>query len=188
MPGLISSAVEPSARAAVEGNDGHGEYSILSRTISLAVFLALVTTAFALGSSFEAGEWYYQKVVGPSWTPPGWLFGPAWAVFYVLMAVAAWETWETGHVDRLGAMTWWVLLLGLLTVWSVLFFGLNRPGWAWLELTVALAAAVLSIRAFRPISRQGAYLMVPGLIWLVFFWVLQFFTWNMSGGPLNGYL
>mgnify|MGYP001816037550 CR=1 FL=1 len=160
----------------------------MSRTISLAVFLALVTVAFAFGSSFEAGEWYYLKVDGPSWTPPGWLFGPAWAVFYVLMAVAAWETWETGHVDRLRAMAWWALLLVLLPGWSVLFFGMHRPGWAWLELTLALAAAVLSIKAFRPISSQGAYLMVPGVVWLLFFWVLQFLTWNMSGGPLDRFL
>lgn len=160
----------------------------MTRNISLAVFLVLVTAAFALGSSFEAGEWYYLKVVGPSWTPPGWLFGPVWAVFYVLMAMAAWETWESGHTDRLKAMIWWGLLLVLLPGWSALFFGMHRPGWAWAELSIALAVAVLCMSTFFRISRQGAYLLAPCLAWLLFFWALQFLTWNMSGGPIDRYL
>ena len=158
---------------------------MLPRYISLAVFLLLVTAAAALGSQFVAGEWYYERVVLPAWSPAPWFFGPAWALVYMLMAVAAWQVWETGHFNRPRALAWWLALLALLAAWSYLFFGLHRPGWAWLELTLALAVAVQCFRAFRPLSAQGAYLMLPGIAWLMFFWLLNFFTWNLSGGPLH---
>lgn len=159
----------------------------MTRYVSLAIFLLLVTLAFAVGSSFAAGEWFYLKVENPSWAPQPWLFGPIWAVFYVLMALAAWEVWETGHIDRMKAMAWWLVLLLVLQFWQVLFFGMHRPGWAWMELCLVMAVAALCVRAFRPLSQQAAFLLIPGLLWLVFFWLLNFVSWNMSGGPLDSY-
>ena len=160
----------------------------MTRYISLAALLLLVTVAFAIGSSFEAGEWFFEKVEKPSWAPTPWVMGPIWAAFYTLMALAAGEVWETGHFDRIKAMAWWLLLLVLLQVWSVLFFGMHRPGWAWMELCLVLGVAFLCARAFRPLSQPAFYLMLPGLLWMVFFWLLNFFSWNMSGGPLDAYL
>ena len=66
--------------------------------------------------------------------------------------------------------------------WSALFFGLHRPGWAWLELGVVILVAVMCIRAFRPLSRQAAWLMVPYLLWVIFAWVLNLAAWTLSGG------
>jgi tryptophan-rich sensory protein len=149
---------------------------------SLAVFLLLVILAAFFGSSFEAGEWYHIKMNKPPWTPPAWLFGPVWAVLYVLMALAAWKVWMTGHYARLGALVWWAIQLVLNVAWSWLFFGLHRPGWAWVEMTVLIAAVLLCIRAFRLISRPAANLMVPYLLWLIFAWVLNLALWTMNGG------
>lgn len=148
----------------------------------LAVFLALVVLASFLAGSFEAGEWYYQNLTRPSWTPPGWLFGAAWSVLYVLAALAAWQVWLSGHYARLGALAWWVLLLTLNVCWSALFFGLHRIGWAWLELGAAIGIALFCIKAFLPLSKQGAYLMVPLLLWLVFAWILNLSMWTLNGG------
>ena len=158
---------------------------MLARYGSLAVFLALVIMAAFLAGSFEAGEWYYQKLVRPAWTPPGWFFGAAWSVLYVLAAVAAWQVWLTGHYARLGALAWWVLLLVLIVCWSALFFGLHRIGWSWLALGAAIGIALLCIRAFLPLAKQGAYLMVPLLVWLLFTWVLNLAMWTKNGGLLG---
>ena len=99
-----------------------------SRYASLAVFLLLVILAAAIGSTFEAGEWYF-RLEQPAWTPPPWLFGPVWSVLYLLMAVAAWKVWQTGHRNRLNTLVWWVIQLVMNAGWSWLFFGLERPGW-----------------------------------------------------------
>ena len=161
---------------------------MLERYFSLAVFLLLVVAAVYFGSGFEAGTWYFDKLTKPFWSPPAWFFGPAWALVYVLFALAAWQVWMTGHFDRSKALAWWLLLLVLLCAWSWLYFGLHRPGWAWLELNLAVLAALLCFRAFRPLSRQAAGLLLPGMAWLVFMWALNFTTWNLNGGPFGPYL
>ena len=151
---------------------------------SLAVLLLVVVAASYLAGSFEAGEWYYLKLGKPAWMPPGALLGVGWAVAHLLMALAAWQIWVSGHYARSGALTWWLLLLVLNVAWSAVFFGLNRIGWACLELGLALAVALFCIRAFHPLSRQAAWLMLPVLLWLLFTWVLNLVLWTLNGGPL----
>ena len=147
----------------------------------MAVFLLLVVLAAAVSSTFEAGEWYL-KLYKPWWTPPAWLFGPVWSVLYLMMALAAWKVWLTGSYSRLAALTWWLLQLALNAAWSWLFFGMERPGWAWMELSVVIVAVVLCIRAFQLLSRSAAFLMVPYLAWLIFAWFLNLAIWTMNGG------
>ncbi len=154
---------------------------MIARYASMAVFLALVVLAAAVAGSFEAGEWYHT-MNKPSWTPGPWLNVVAWVVLYLMMALAAWQVWLTGHYSRLGALTWWAIQLALNVSWSWLFFGLHRLGWAWIELSLQIAIVIFCIRAFRLLSRPSAYLMVPYLFWLIFSWVLNLATWTMNGG------
>jgi tryptophan-rich sensory protein len=147
----------------------------------------VVVAASNLAGSFEAGEWFYVKLSKPAWSPPGAVLGAGWALAYLLMALAAWQVWLGGHYARLGAVTWWLLLI-LTVAWSALFFGLHRIGWAWLELGLALAIALFCIRAFRPLSKQAAWLMVPVLLWLGFIWVWNLVLWTTNGGPLARFL
>ena len=157
---------------------------MITRYASMAVFLALVVLAAAIGGSFAAGEWYYS-MNKPSWMPPPWFFAPLWAFLYLTMALAAWQVWLSGYYSRLGALTWWMIQLALNVAWSWLYFDLHRLGWAWLELSLLIAVVVLCIRAFGLLSKFSAYLMVPYLIWLIFSWVLNLATWTMNGGPFS---
>lgn len=154
---------------------------MIARYTSVAVFLALVVLAAGIGGGFPAGEWYYS-MYKPAWTPPPWFFGPAQAVLYVMMALAAWQVWLTGHYSRLGALLWWMIQLTLSVTWYWLFFDLHRLGWAWLELGLLIGVVVLCIRAFRLLSRSAAYLMMPYLVWLIFSWALNLAIWTMNRG------
>jgi benzodiazapine receptor len=147
----------------------------------LAVFLLLVVGAAALSSSFEAGEWYFL-LKKPAWTPPPWVFSPIWSLLYVLMALAMWLAWMSGHYVRSGAFAWWLLQLVLNVAWSWLFFGLTRSGWAMAEMLLLIGCVVLCMRALAACSRLSAALMVPYLLWLVFAWVLNFIIWLQNGG------
>ena len=149
---------------------------------SLAVFLLLVITASLIGAGFEAGEWFHVTIIQPSWTPPYWLFGQVWTLLYVLMALAAWMVWLTGHYSRIQALIWWALLLLLNVGWSFLVFGLHRPGWALPLLGLTIGIAIFCIRAFSRLSRPAALLMMPYLVWIIFLWVFNFSVWALNGG------
>jgi len=156
----------------------------MSRMISLAVFLALVVIAVWMASQFPAGE-YYALLNKPGWAPPAWLFGPVWSILYVLMAIAMWKVWQSGRQERLGALAWWLLQLGLNVAWSWLFFGLTRIGWAMAELAVLIGLVVFCTRVFSMISKSAAWLMVPYLLWLLFALALNFSLWSLNGGGIH---
>ncbi len=156
----------------------------MSRMVPLAVFLVLVVLAAWLGAQFPAGE-YYALLNKPDWAPPAWLFGPVWAMLYVLMALAMWKAWESGQQARAGALVWWLLQLALNVAWTGLFFGLNRIGWAMAELAVLIGLVIFCMKAFSLISKPAAWLMLPYVLWLLFALALNFSIWSLNGGGIH---
>jgi tryptophan-rich sensory protein len=156
-----------------------------ARYASLAALLVAVVAASLIAGSYEAGEWYYRDLNRPDWTPSSFVWGIGWSLSYLFLAVAAWQLWLSGHYARLTALAWWLLLLALVVAWSLLFFGLNRVGWAWMELTAALGVFGFCYRAFRPLSAPAARTLLPAAVWLLFIWALNFVLWSTNGGPLT---
>jgi len=61
----------------------------------LVGWLALCFGASLTGVLVSTTGWY-AGLHKPYWNPPAWVFGPAWTLLYVLMAVAAWLVWREG--------------------------------------------------------------------------------------------
>lgn len=156
----------------------------MRRWVSLLVFLGLVVVVSWWGSRFMPGEWY-AGLTKPSWNPPAWVFGPVWSALYVLMAVAAWQVWNSDHPARVQAVSLWLAQLLVNGAWSWLFFGLHRPGVAMFELAALVVLVVLTIRAFRAIRPVAAALMLPYLAWISFALALNVALWRLNGGSLQ---
>lgn len=161
---------------------------MLARYGSLALFLLLVTGASFIATGFSAAEWYYQAASRPAWSPPAWLYGIAWAFAWLALALSGWRIWLTGHYSRLTALGGWFALVVLAIGWSVLFFGMHRPGYAWVEISLLLVATVYCWLKFKAISRQGSNLLVPFLLWIVFLWTWTLSIWTLNGGFLSRFL
>ena len=157
---------------------------MMRRYGSLLVFLVLVVTVSIVASGFEAGGWYFEKATRPAWSPPPWLFGAAWALAYLGLALAAWQAWLSDRAGRGRALLAWLVLLLASGAWSWLLFGLHRPGWAWLELGFVLALAAWCAARFRVLSGQAAWLMLPFAAWIAFLWAWNLALWTLNGGPL----
>jgi translocator protein len=134
----------------------------------LAGFIALCM-AVGIGAGLVTApavlEWY-PTLNKPSWTPPSWLFAPAWTVLYILMAVAAWLVWKAGNAKA--ALTLFFAQLLLNFAWSVLFFGARSPGLGLIDVAAMWLAIAATIFAFAFKSRLAAFLMVPYLCWVSF--------------------
>jgi translocator protein len=66
-------------------------------------------------------------------------------------------------------------------LWSVIFFGLEAPGLALVEIVALWTAILLTILAFSKISRPAGWLLVPYLAWVTFATALNAGIWWLNG-------
>ena len=159
---------------------------------AVVVFSVLVFAAAAIGgaaTSNSVGNWY-QSLAKPAWTPPAWVFGPAWTVLYLSMiaaaSLAALAIKRRRADRRLGAlfaepmMVLFVVQLVLNALWSVAFFGMRSP-WLGVAIIAALVATIaMVIVGFSRVSPLAAWLLGPYLVWVCFAAML-----NVSIATLN---
>jgi tryptophan-rich sensory protein len=153
------------------------------QVLGLVVALAVTFAAAGIGSVFTSqsvGTWY-QEIAKPSWTPPGWLFGPVWTALYTLMAVAAWLVWrQGGWREARIALGLYAAQLVLNAAWSALFFGARMPGAAFAELVVLWLLILATTVAFFRKSIPAGVLMLPYAAWTAFAGILNFAIWRMN--------
>ncbi len=158
------------------GTKIHGAHTLQS-IITLTPFVAAVLAVSATGSLFRPGGWY-QQLKKPSWTPPGWLFGPAWALLYIAIAVAGWLVWQQAGLGL--ALAVWAIQLCFNGAWSWVMFGRRQIGAAMLTLCALwLGVATFAILAW-PISRTASQLFWPYLAWVSFAGALNFAIWRLN--------
>jgi tryptophan-rich sensory protein len=148
-------------------------------------FGAVAGTAAAGAIVTDRGLGWYHTLDRPRWTPPDGAFGPVWSLLYAQQAVAAWLVWRAGDrrdavdVPALGSYT---TQLGLGLVWTLLFFGLRRPGWALLEVMVLWVAVAETVRRFAGRHRFAAALLLPSLAWVSYAGALTAGVWWRNRG------
>ena len=149
--------------------------------LSLLVFFAANFTAAFVGAYFKPGRWY-RELDKPVWRPPDWLFAPAWAVLYTLIAVSGWLIWrEAGPTpDGQRALTIYGLHLLVNASWPAVFFGLRRPGLAFADILLLWASIALTAVVFSSIRPLAAWLLLPYLMWVTFAAALNFSVWRRN--------
>lgn len=142
----------------------------MRRDAWVAAGLAFATASIG-GSLTVLDDWYYG-LIQPSWKPPDWLFGPAWTTLFGLMAwsgVVAWRATSTEtNQTRQRLLVLWALNALLNVGWSLLFFKLQRPEFAVIEVGLLWGSIVLLIRHLRPYAPKAALLLWPYLAWVSF--------------------
>jgi len=154
--------------------------TIVGAVASVAIAqLAALLGAYATATSVQT---WYPTLAKPWFTPPNWLFGPAWTTLYTLMGVAAYLVWRRGWdrgVVRV-ALFAYAFQLALNTAWSPVFFGLQAPGPGLAVIGALWAAIVVTIVWFSRVSRTAAALMVPYLLWVTYAAALNFEIWRLN--------
>ncbi len=146
----------------------------------LAIFLATCAVPGASGALFRPGEWY-RSLEKPSWTPPNVLFPIIWTILYVAMAIAAARV--AMHEGSSLAVALWGLQICINTLWSSVFFGLQRIFAGVVIIGLLWLAVVATTVAFARHDVIAAALMVPYLAWGTYAFALNLSVWrrNRSG-------
>ena len=99
-----------------------------------------------------------------------------------MMGVAAFLVWQQGGSVRavrlsLALFAWQLILNGL---WSILFFGMQAPGWALVEIALLwIAIGVTAVLFWRVAPLPGA-LLLPYWGWVSFAAVLNASLWWLN--------
>lgn len=137
----------------------------------LFFFLLSVTVAAVLGvlSAGDIGG-LYSTLRKPPYSPPSWVFGVAWAILYLLMAVSAYRISRrsTGEDERRFAYLLFGTQLTLNVLWMFVFFRLKAYYPAVLILGALLVVSAWMALSFYRMDESAAYLLIPYLLWLLF--------------------
>jgi tryptophan-rich sensory protein len=148
---------------------------------AVAVLLLAVATAATLGglASVNASA-FYAQLAKPAWAPPAQLFGPVWALLYVLMSVAAVLVWRArGNFSGI-ALTLFFVQLAANALWSWLFFHQHLGLVALLDLALLWMLLVATLCAFWQVQRAAALLLLPYLVWTGFALALNAAVWHLN--------
>jgi benzodiazapine receptor len=138
------------------------------KLLAVSAFAAASFAAAVLGglaTTATTDSAWFRSLETPSWYPPSAAFGIVWTVLYVMVAASGAIAWRRG-APAPALSAWAVQILNL--AWTLIFFGLRRPGWALAEIVVLLVAIGVTLAMFLRVDRIAAWLLVPYLAWVPF--------------------
>ena len=144
----------------------------------LILFLALNFGALAIGGLFTSegvpSDWYANLSKAP-WTPPGWVFGAAWATIMICFALYLAYLWPAVENKTLffGLFTLqWILNVA----WNPTFFYYQQVFAGLLVISGLTVLIGFYLFAFWPQLKLKSLLIVP------------YFFWLLIATSLNGYI
>lgn len=142
----------------------------------IKLIISLMTT-FSIGfissifTKNSVGSWY-KTIEKSILNPPDWIFAPVWTILYFLIAVAFFLVWKK-NINKKIVVIYSIQLFFNFT-WSILFFYLQNPLLALINILILICFIILNIKVFYPVSRFAAYLLIPYLLWVSFATFLNF--------------
>jgi len=98
-----------------------------------------------------------------------------------MMAVAGWLVWrEAGLAGALSPLGLFAAQLALNGIWSWLFFGLQRPDLAFVDIVALWLAIAATVATFGDVSMVAAWVMLPYLAWVSFALLLNLSIWRLN--------
>lgn len=149
--------------------------------VTIATIAALCVAA--LGATItDLGPWY-QALEKPAWNPPDVVFPMGWTAIYALITIAGINAWRAAPT---AVQSEWVISLfalnGFLNIaWSLIFFRLQRPDWAFVEVIFLWLSILGLILYCGRFSRSAALLLLPYLGWVGFAGALNWAVVELNG-------
>ncbi len=125
-----------------------------------------------LGGLFtNTGNWYDS--VKPSITPPGFVFPIVWNILFFMIALSLYFAWINKKKDK--KLFYWIFgsNLSFNFLWSLLFFGLQKPFLAFVDLAFIWLTILGLIFVGWKIDRKVSYMLIPYLLWVSFAGILN---------------
>ncbi len=158
----------------------------MRRSATLAPLLIASSAALAISA---LGAWltvlgpWYRALVRPAWQPPDAWFGIAWSTIFALAAASGVLAWKAApdNAGRRAVIMLFAINGALNSLWSLLFFRLQRPDWALMEIGFLWLSIAALMWCFKNTSRMASLLLLPYLLWVSFASLLNLSTVRLNG-------
>lgn len=174
--------VDPILTGRFENDNLRGVEDSRYKVMKVKRLQPLFWAIFSLAIGMSAGglqsdalrEWY-PTLNKPELTPPDWVFPIAWTLLYILMGLSIGLVRISGRPGYKAVTGIFLVQLALNFFWSVAFFYLRRPTAGLGIITLLIPLLLLYVKQSLPLSKIGAYLFIPYILWVGFAWYLNFF-------------
>lgn len=159
---------------------------MFKKTITVVACIVLAEVAGIIGSLFTtpAIPGWYATLTKPTLTPPNWVFGPVWTILFALMGIALYLVLSKRTTTQKTLWRMGVIFFGIQLVlnigWSLLFFRLQNPLLAFIELIALWLAILATTIIFYKTSKPAGWLLLPYLLWVAFAGYLNISIWHLN--------
>ncbi len=158
--------------------------------LRIIVSIIIISTLGSLSGILTGntvGTWY-GEINKPFFTPPNWVFGPAWLLLYTLMGISVGRIWQLAAKNRYPIIRNYTKKGILLFVihfifnlaWTPIFFGLQMPGLALIVILTMLGIIIFMTKQYYRVDRIASFLLVPYIVWVSFATLLNASIWWMN--------
>ena len=142
--------------------------------ITVPAIVLLGSLSGYLANSGYSNLWF-DALRKPGFMPPGWVFGVAWTILYILIGISlAMLLHAKGARKRERAIILFGLMLVINLAWSPVFFGMHKVTFALGMIAAMIVLTASLILILWRIRIVAALLLYPYLGWLMFAGLLNY--------------
>ncbi len=179
----------------------------INNLLKFVIAVVISEMAGVIGAIFTTPsiQGWYSGLAKPPLNPPGWVFGPVWTTLYFLIGVSLFLVWKrdwrvvnhfwekrgkpwnpiseklwTGEWKKINIIAIFTAQYILNILWSVIFFGLHRPDFAFFAIIGLWISIIYLMINFYRVSKLAAWLLVPYIVWVSFAVYLNYAIWVLN--------
>lgn len=153
----------------------------MNKWVKLIASILICQIAGVIGSVFTTPSitTWYADLQKPGFSPPNWVFGPVWITLYTLMGISLYLVWNKKKNIKIPLTLFFIQLI-LNSIWSIIFFGLQNPFYALIEIIILWIMILLTIISFYKVSKKAGLLLLPYIIWVSVATILNYYIWILN--------
>lgn len=148
---------------------------------TIGILLAEAVGALSGWLTKDGMKLFNEQILQPPLSPPSFVFPIVWGILYALMGIGSARIYlAPPSVDRSMGLNLYIIQLAVNFFWSLIFFNMQRFGFALLWLLLLWGLVLWMIVVFSRTDRLAAKLQIPYLLWLTFAAYLNFGVWYLN--------
>lgn len=135
----------------------------MKEKLKLTGYIILIPIIGSITALFFEAPIFYQELIKPPLSPPGYVFGIAWTFLYATLGATLYYLIKS---QKKNSITLFLLQLIVNFAWSFVFFNFQMFNLALIMILIILALTIKLYYINR--KTQYIYLIIPYILWLSF--------------------